>query len=139
MNREFLCNVEEISLDVKGDSRGKLVVFQRDNNIPFDIKRVFYIYGTQNDKSRGYHAHSVTRELLVATSGSVIVNCEWKNKKQSFILDSPDKGLLIDGMVWHTMDNFTSDCVLMVLADTYYDEADYIRDYDVFLKEANNA
>lgn len=136
MKKNFLCNVEEVSLDVRGDSRGKLVVFEKGNkNIPFDVKRVFFIYGTQGNEARGHHAHYMTRQLLVATSGSVVVNCEWENKKKSFILDSPDKGLLIDGMVWHTMDKFSSDCVLMVIADTYYDEADYIRNYDDFLKE----
>lgn len=135
----YLCNVEEIDLDIKGDDRGHLVVFQNGNNIPFDIKRVFFIYGTKNGMARGHHAHYKTRQLLVATSGSARINCEWNGKKESFILNSPDKGLLIDGMVWHTMDDFSTDCVLMVMADTYYDEADYIRNYDDFLREAGNA
>ena len=133
----YLCNVEEINLEIKGDDRGHLCVFQNGNNIPFDIKRVFFIYGTKDNVTRGHHAHYKTRQLLIATSGSVKINCEWERKKKSFILDTPDKALLIDGMVWHTMDDFSSDCVLMVVADTYYDESDYIRDYDVFLKEVN--
>jgi dTDP-4-dehydrorhamnose 3,5-epimerase-like enzyme len=114
-------------------------VFQNGNNIPFDIKRVFFIHGTKNGITRGHHAHYKTRQLLVATSGSVKINCEWNREKKSFILDKPNKALLIDGMVWHTMDEFSSNCVLMVIADTYYDESDYIRDYDEFLKEVANA
>lgn len=135
IENKFLCDVKEVNFDIKGDDRGKLAIFEKGFNIPFDIKRVFYIYGADANISRGHHAHYKTRQLLIAVSGSVIINCEWKENKKSFILNSPDKGLLIDGMVWHTMDDFSQDCVLMVIADSSYDEADYIRDYNDFLKE----
>ena len=137
-NQDFLCNVEKVFFDVKGDDRGRLVFFQNGNNISFDVKRVFFIYNTKEDISRGLHAHYKTRQLLVATSGSVQINCEWNGRKESFVLDRPDIGLIIEGMVWHTMDNFSSDCVLMVLADSYYDEADYVRNYDEFLRITSN-
>ena len=134
-NQDFLCNVEKVFFDVKGDDKGRLVFVQNGNKLSFDIKRVFFIYNTQKGISRGHHAHYKTRQLLLATSGSVQINCEWNGRKESFVLDRPDIGLIIEGMVWHTMDNFSSDCVLMVLADSYYDEADYVRDYDEFKRE----
>lgn len=137
-NQDFLCDVKKVFFDVKGDERGHLVVFQKGNNLSFDIKRVFFIYNTKDCISRGHHAHYKTKQLLVATSGCVQINCEWKGRKESFVLSRPDMGLIIEGMVWHTMDNFSSDCVLMVLADSYYDEADYVRDYNKFLREVNN-
>lgn len=134
--KNFAC-VRPVSLTKIGDPRGWLVPLEAGKNVPFSFKRVYCIFGTREGIVRGHHAHRALKQLLIATSGSVIVNCEWNGgKKSSYVLDSPEKGLLIEGMVWHTMADFTPDCVLTVLASDYYDEADYIRDYDIFLQEA---
>ena len=121
-----------IPFELHGDDRGSLIALENQRNLPFDIKRVYYIYGTKPDVARGFHAHKKLKQLLIAVSGSVEIYCEMNGQKTVYPLDSQDKGLLIEGMVWHTMENFSPDCVLLVLADDYYNEADYIRDYAIF-------
>ena len=130
-------NTALISLQVHGDNRGHLVVLENEHNLPFDVKRVYYIYGTKENVSRGFHAHRELKQLLIAVSGSVEIHCEMNGQKTVYLLDTPDKGLLVEGMVWHTMENFSSDCVLLVLEDDYYNESDYIRDYKQFLTLSN--
>jgi len=127
---------ELISLNALGDDRGALIVFEQGLNVPFDIKRCFYIYGTQEGVVRGFHAHKKSKQMLVAVSGSVEIHCEANREKTVYQLDAPNKGLFLEGMVWHTMEKFSPDAVLLVLADNYYDENDYVRDYDEFLKES---
>lgn len=124
--------VREISLKVHGDERGSLIALENGHNLPFDVKRVYYIFGTQPNVTRGLHAHKNLKQLLIATSGSVEIHCEIKGARQVFFLDSPDKGLLVEGLVWREMKNFTPGAVLMVLASEYYTEADYIRCHKKF-------
>lgn len=126
-----------VELSKIGDPRGWLIPLENGRNVPFSVKRVYYIFGTRQGIVRGHHAHKKLKQLLIATSGSCLIQCEWNGKKNEYALDSPEKGLLIEGMVWHTMSDFTPECVLTVLASDYYDEADYIRDYDIFLQEAS--
>ena len=121
---------------VLGDHRGQLVVIEGKNDVPFDIKRVFYIYGTQKDVPRGNHSHYKTKQYLIAVNGSCKVTLDNGKTKQTFSLDEPNKGLFQDVLIWGTMHDFSQDCVLLVLASEYYDEADYIRDYQKFLKAA---
>lgn len=128
-------NVSELLLDVNIDNRGKLIALEKKSNLPFDIKRVYFIYDTVSGATRGYHAHRNLRQLLVAVCGSVKIRTETNGKIQTFLLDSPNKGLLIEGLVWREMMNFSQSCVLMVLADRYYDPEDYIRDYNLYTKE----
>jgi len=131
--------IQEVKmLSVMGDKRGKLVALQENKDIPFDVKRVFYIYDTQEGISRGYHAHYKTQQFLIAVHGSCKVTLDDAKEKKTFLLDNPTKGLFQDAMVWGEMHDFSSDCVLMVLANEYYEEADYIKDYTIFLKEAHN-
>jgi len=118
---------------VIGDERGKLVVLEANTQIPFDIKRVFYIYGTHENVPRGQHAHFKTKQYLIAVNGSCKVTLDTGKLTQTFDLDSPEKGLFQDALVWGTMHDFSSDCVLLVLADHFYNESDYIRDYKEFL------
>lgn len=125
-------NITEISLKVHGDERGSLIALENGHNLPFDVKRVYYIFGTQNGVTRGLHAHKNLRQLLIATSGSVEIHCEIKGKQKVFVLDRPDKGLLVEGLVWREMKNFSLNAVLMVLASEYYSEADYIRCHKEF-------
>ena len=124
--------------NVLGDYRGQLVALEENRNIPFDLKRVFYIFGTQEGVSRGNHSHYKTKQFLVAVNGSCKVTLDNGKRKEIFDLNKPNLGLFQDALIWGTMHDFSSDCVLMVLADEHYDESDYIRDYDMFLEEVKN-
>lgn len=126
-----------IDFKIMGDERGSLVALEENNNIPFDIKRVFYIFGTQPGIPRGQHAHFRTKQLLIAVNGSCKVTLDDGKEKETFELNRPNIGLFQDAMIWGTMHDFSHDCVLMVLANEYYDETDYIRSYDNFLKALN--
>ena len=126
-----------IHFEIKGDDRGLLVALEENENIPFAIKRVFYIYDTIEGISRGNHSHYSAKQLLVVVNGSCKVTLDNGKKKEIFNLDKPNIGLLQDALIWGSMHDFSSDCVLMVLADSYYDENDYIRNYDDFLEVVN--
>lgn len=123
-----------IDLPVLGDERGSLVVLEENRNIPFEIKRVYYIYGTQKGVARGFHAHKELKQVAICLSGSCRFVMDDGLKKNEVILNSPSQGLLIDVMQWHEMYDFSEDCILLVLASDIYDEADYIRDYDSFMQ-----
>ncbi|MGJ0321438.1 sugar 3,4-ketoisomerase [Aliarcobacter cryaerophilus] len=120
---------------VLGDHRGQLVALEANRQIPFDVKRVFYIYGTQEGVPRGNHSHYKTKQFLVAVNGSCKVTLDNGKEKEIFDLNRPNLGLFQDALIWGTMHDFSSDCVLMVLADEYYVASDYITDYNKFLKE----
>lgn len=122
---------------VLGDHRGKLVAIEQEKNTPFVIKRVFYIYGTQPGVSRGQHAHHRTLQYLVAVNGSCKVTLDDGQHRKTFDLDAPSKGLFQDALVWGEMHDFSADCVLLVLANEHYEEADYIRDYADFRRLVN--
>ena len=118
-----------------GDERGSLIALEENHNVPFDVKRVFYIYGTQGGISRGQHSHYKTKQLLIAVNGGCIVTLDdGRNNKETYTLNKPNVGLLQDELIWGSMHDFSHDCILMVLADSYYDDKDYIRNYDDFLK-----
>ena len=121
-----------------GDERGLLISLEQNRNIPFEIKRINYIFKTKRDVIRGYHAHKNLKQVAVCISGTCKFLLDNGKKKINVLLDSPSKGLLIDEMIWHEMYDFSEDCVLMVLADDFYDESDYIRDYNDFLKMVIN-
>lgn len=130
--------VEMVNLRVMGDSRGSLIALEKGGNVPFDVKRVYYIFNTQPNVSRGVHAHKQLKQLLIATSGSCTIRCIYSGEQKEITLDNPTVGLLIEGLVWREMHNFSKDCVLMVAASDYYSEDDYIRNFDEFIKESNN-
>ena len=119
---------------ILGDHRGQLVAIESQQNVPFEVKRVFYIYGTQPDVLRGQHSHHQTRQYLIAVNGSCKVTLDDGKQTITYDLNQPNIGLLQDALVWGKMHDFTPDCVLLVLASEHYDEADYIRDYNDFLK-----
>ena len=119
---------------VLGDHRGQLVALEANKQIPFDVKRVFYIYGTQEGVPRGNHSHYKTKQFLVAVNGSCKVTLDNGKMKETFDLNKPNLGLFQDALIWGSMHDFSSDCVLMVLAEEYYDISDYITDYDKFLE-----
>ncbi|MCF8780298.1 FdtA/QdtA family cupin domain-containing protein [Vibrio sp. IRLE0018] len=128
--------VSFIQFPVIGDERGNLVALERNKEIPFDIRRVYYLFGMQSDLPRGFHAHKELIQVAVCLKGSCDILMDDGNDKQVVTLNYPDKGLVIDTMQWHEMDNFSDDCVLLVLASDVYNENDYIRDYSEFLREA---
>ena len=121
--------------NVLGDHRGQLVALESNRHIPFDVKRIFYIYGTQENVNRGNHAHFITKQFLVVVNGSCKVTLDNGRKKETFTLSKPNLGLFQDSLIWGTMHDFSIDCVLMVLANEYYKASDYITDPDKFLDE----
>lgn len=125
--------IKTVCFDPLGDERGSLIALESQKSVPFDIKRVYYIFDTKQGVSRGFHAHKELKQVAVCVTGSCRFVLDNGRSKEEFILDSPTTGLIIDGVVWREMYDFSPDCVLMVLADQYYDESDYIRDYQTFL------
>ncbi len=131
--------VEFVNFDIKGDNRGNLIAIEQLKNIPFEIQRVYYIFNTKEGVRRGFHAHKNLKQMAVCLSGSCkFLLDDGKEKIDEVVLDSSQKGLLIENMVWHEMYDFSVDCILLVLASEYYNENDYIRDYNEFLKECKN-
>lgn len=119
---------------ILGDSRGQLIALEENREIPFDFKRIFYIYGTQEGVPRGQHAHYKTKQFLVCVNGSCKVSLYDGKEKKIYSLNKPEIGLFQDKLIWGEMFDFSPDCVLMVLANDFYDESDYISDYDTFLE-----
>lgn len=122
-----------------GDDRGMLVALEEGKEIPFDVKRVYYMYDTVEGVRRGFHAHKCLEQILICVHGSCKILLDNGKEKEIVSLDTPYEGLYISNDMWREMYDFSPDAVLMVLASELYDEADYIRDYDEFLKyvEAN--
>lgn len=125
------CGLRELA--VRGDERGNLVALEGRTDAPFDIARVYYLFGTGAGVSRGHHAHLALRQMAVCVAGSCVMVFDNGREKRSVRLDRPNAAVLIPPMIWHEMHDFTPDCVLLVLADAAYDEADYIRGYDDFI------
>ena len=115
------------------DNRGYLSVVEGEVDIPFEIKRIYYLYMVP-EASRGEHAHKQLHQLMIATSGSVHVTLDDGRNKKTFVLDKPWKGLLVVPGLWRTLTDFSGGAVCMVLASARYDTDDYIRDYNDFLK-----
>lgn len=125
-----------------GDETGILIALEELKNIPFEIKRVYYMYDTTLGTRRGFHAHRNLEQILIATSGSCKIHLDNGYETTEVSLSSPNTGLYISNDMWREMYDFSSDCVLMVLASALYDESDYIRNYNDFLNfihEKNNA
>lgn len=128
--------VQWIDIPQLGDERGGLVALEANKHIPFDIRRVYYIFNTQN-QPRGFHAHKALKQVMVCLQGSCRVILDDGRIKEAIALSQTNQGLIIDPMIWHEMHDFSSDCILLVFASEHYDEADYIRDYDEFIRIVN--
>ncbi len=124
-----------LDFNVRGDHEGSLIALEQGGDIPFDIKRIYYIWGTQRDTVRGKHSHYALEQVIICVSGSCDFILDDGYTRETLHLDNPAQGLYIKHNLWREFTNFSSDCVLMVIASHLYDEADYIRDYDQFLKE----
>lgn len=116
-----------------GDDRGQLVALEEFKDIPFKIKRVYYLYETKENVTRGYHAHKSLQQILICVHGSCKIRLDNGREKKIVLLDNPTEGLYVSNAMWREMFDFSPDAVLMVLASELYDEADYIRDYEEFL------
>ncbi len=122
-----------IELEYKGGGDGYLVPLEEESEeVPFPIKRVYYIYNVGFGLRRGYHAHRELKQLVICVSGSCKIDLDNSNSRVSFILNRPNTGLLIDEVVWREMYDFSEDCVLLVLASDHYNPADYISNFREF-------
>ena len=121
-----------------GDDRGQLVALEEFNDIPFQIKRVYYIYDTAPGVIRGFHAHKNLQQILICIHGSCKIKLDNGCEKKVVPLEKPYEGLYVSSNMWREMYDFSLDAVLLVLASELYDEADYIRDYQEFLQYVGN-
>lgn len=117
-----------------GDDRGQLVAIEAMKDLPFEIKRVYYIYDTLTGVRRGFHAHKCLQQILLCVNGSCKIHLDNGTDTAEVTLDKPNVGLYISNNMWREMYDFTPGTVLLVLASEYYDEADYIRNYEDFIK-----
>ena len=132
-------NFELIDLKVNGDERGKLIALESLKDIvPFEVKRVYWIYDTIPDLVRGKHAHKNLEQIIVAIDGACQFVLDNGKMKETIWLNRPNQALYIGKNMWREMHHFSYGCKLMVLASEYYDEKEYIRNYDDFIKEVNN-
>jgi len=126
--------IKLIQFQSHGDERGSLVALEDHKNIPFTIKRVYYLFNTKEAVRRGFHAHKKLKQLAIVLKGSCRFLLDDGKEKVEMFLDNPEQGLYIKSFVWREMYDFSEDCVLLVLADSFYMEDDYIRNYDEFLE-----
>lgn len=130
-----------INFQKHGDQRGQLVALETNKEIPFDIKRVYYLYETTPNVRRGFHAHKALQQVLICVHGSCKIHLDNGCDTAEVLLDKPYEGLYVTNNMWREMYDFSSDAVLLVLASEHYDESDYIRNYEDFLayvKGGNN-
>lgn len=134
MKRTTVYDCSIIELDKHHHEKGNITVVENGNDIPFDVRRAYYLYDIPGGESRGGHAHYALRQLIVAASGSFDVKIDDGNIKRTFTLNRPYQGLLVVPGLWRELENFSSGSVCLVLASMEYDEADYIRSYEEFLE-----
>ena len=127
-------DIKMYSFERHGDDRGMLVALEEMKTIPFEIKRVYYMYDTLEGVRRGFHAHKCLKQILIPIHGTCKIHLDNGEETAEVLLDKPYEGLYISNDMWREMYDFSPDAVLMVLASEYYDEKDYIRNYDEFLK-----
>lgn len=127
-------NITKYTFPPHGDDRGQLVAIEATKDLPFAIKRVYYIYDTLPGVRRGFHAHRNLQQILLCVSGSCKIHLDDGTDTAEVTLDTPNEGLYIANNMWREMYDFTPGAVLLVLASQYYDEADYIRNYEDFIK-----
>lgn len=135
MNKSSVYDCTIIELDKHhSDRKGNISVVENYRDIPFEVRRTYYLYDVPGGESRGAHAHKELSQLIIAASGSFTVTLDDGNVKRTFLLNRPYQGLYIVPGIWRTLDDFSSGSVCLVLASHGYDENDYIRDYNKFIK-----
>lgn len=138
MNKSSVYDCTIIELDKHhSDRKGNITVVENDQDVPFEVRRTYYLYDVPGGESRGAHAHKELSQLIIAASGSFTVTLDDGNVKRTFLLNRPYQGLYVVPGIWRTLDDFSSGSVCLVLASHGYDEKDYIREYEVFLKFKN--
>ena len=130
-------DIQKYVFQLHGDSRGELVAIEEFKDIPFRVKRIYYMYGVGEGITRGYHAHKALEQILICIHGSCKIRLDNGTERTEVLLNQPNEGLYVSNCMWREMFAFSEDAVLLVLASELYDEADYIRDYDEFLKFVN--
>ena len=125
--------IKKVVFTPHGDDRGQLVALEEMKDIPFQIRRVYYMYDTVQGVTRGRHAHKSLQQILICVHGSCRILLDDGKERATVLLDQPNEGIYVSNVLWREMYDFSPDAVLMVLASEYYDEADYIRDYQEFL------
>lgn len=139
MKEDIMQKVQLLDFPERGDERGNLVIVEGNQDIPFEIKRIFYIYGSDPDIVRGQHANKNTQFVLVNVSGTSKVKVkDGKGNEQIYSLDRPRTGIYLPNMIWKDMYDFSADSVLLVIASEHYDESEYIRNYEDFVKLVND-
>lgn len=138
MNKSTVYDCTIIELDRHhSDRKGNISVVENGKDIPFDVKRTYYLYDVPGGESRGGHAHKELSQLIIAASGSFTVTLDDGHVKRTFTLNRPYQGLYVVPGIWRTLDDFSSGAVCLVLASEKYDASDYIRDYQEFLEYKN--
>jgi len=132
-SKVYDCTVIELDKH-HSDRKGNITVVGNKEDIPFEVRRIYYLYDVPGGESRGGHAHRELSQLIIAASGSFTVTLDDGKVKRTFVLNRPYQGLYIVPGIWRTLDDFSTGAVCLVLASHGYDEADYIRDYDEFIK-----
>ena len=127
-----------INFNLHGDHNGSLVAVESNKEIPFDIKRVYYIWDTAKDVIRGHHAHKKLEQVIVCLSGSCDFILDNGMTRQTVHMDNPTKGLYLKPNIWREFTNFSPDCILLVMASSEYNPNDYIRDYQAFISSVSN-
>ncbi len=139
MERYNVSDCRIVELDKHhSDRKGNLSLFENGKTLPFDVKRVYYLYDVPGGESRGAHAHKELEQLIVAVSGSFRVILDDGNEKKSYILNRPYQGLYVKPGIWRDLDDFSSGSVCLVLASREYEVEDYIRDYQDFINWKNS-
>ena len=131
-------NIGLIKLRRFSDKYGNLIPIEGNLDIPFEIKRIYFIYGVDKNITRGFHAHRKLHQILICVNGKVKIKIKTPSEEEIVELNDPSVGLYLGRMTWREMFDFSEDAVLLVLASQYYDEKDYIRNYDFYLKEFEN-
>lgn len=134
MCRNTSMEIIKYTFSPHGDERGQLVAIEALKDLPFEFKRVYYIYDTKDGVRRGFHAHYDLEQILICVSGSCKIHLDNGFETEEVLLDKPYEGLYIANNMWREMYDFTKDAVLLVIASRPYDESDYIRNYDDFIK-----
>lgn len=134
MRKSSVFDCMMVGLDKHHHEKGNITVVENSKTIPFDVKRVYYLYDVPGGESRGGHAHKDLRQLIIAASGSFSVTLDDGNVKRTFFLNRPYQGLYVVPGIWRTLDNFSSGSVCLVLASMPYEKEDYIRDYNEFIE-----
>ena len=132
-----LKDVKEFNLKSFIEPDGKLTPIELDRDIPFEVKRMFYVYDVHDQNDRGKHSHYKTKQILIALNGKVTVICDDGKKRRNYVLNEPNKALYIPEMIWDEQIYYSEDSVLLVLSNTNYDPDDYIEDYDEFKRLKN--